>query len=224
MSESLILNAQVRDEAGTRESRRIRRAGGVPAIIYGAKKPAQAITLRHNEVIKTLNHESAYSQVLTLKVANTEEAVIIKTIERHVYKPLINHIDFLRVDMKIALTKAIPLHFINEDTAPGVKAGGAVNKVITEVEVKCLPSDLPEFIAVDLENLEMDQTIHLSELQMPQGVALAAAHLDSEHDQPVVAIHMPRVARVEEAEAAEAVEEAAETAEQTKAESSENEG
>jgi len=189
---AIELKVEVREDLGKGASRRLRHANMVPAIIYGADKDPSNIMLPHNVVTKQLEDESFYTQVMTLKVGRKSEKVILRDIQHHPIKQQVLHMDFLRIDPKQKMHVHIPLHFINEETAPGVKAGGKVNHVQIEMEVICLPKDIPEFIEVDMGALEMDQSIHLSEIALPKGVTCAALTHGEGHDSGVAAIHAVR--------------------------------
>lgn len=191
MSVSFEINAVVRDDKGKGASRRLRHADKVPAIIYGEGRDPVAITLDHNDIWHKLQQEAFHSHILTLKVGDTSDNVIMRDIQYHPFKLKVMHLDFLRIAMDHALQTSVPLHFINEDTCPGVKLqGGLVSHLITEVEIECMPADLPEYIEVDVAELEIDQSVHLSELKLPNGVTFL--HVDEEHDHAVVSIHKPR--------------------------------
>lgn len=191
MSVSFEINAVVRDDKGKGASRRLRHADKVPAIIYGEGRDPVAITLEHNDIWHKLQQEAFHSHILTLKVGDTSDNVIMRDIQYHPFKLKVMHLDFLRIAMDHALQTSVPLHFINEDTCPGVKLqGGLVSHLITEVEIECMPADLPEYIEVDVAELEIDQSVHLSELKLPNGVTFL--HVDEEHDHAVVSIHKPR--------------------------------
>ena len=196
--EQFELTAQPRADAGKGASRRLRKTGKIPGIVYGAKKDALSILLNHDEVLHQLENEAFYSHVLTLKVGGRDEKVVLKDLQRHPFKPTVLHIDFQRIDEKEKLTMRVPLHFINEEQCLGVKQGGGViSHIVTELEVSCLPKDLPEYIEVDLAQADIGDTIHLSDLALPPGVeVLALAHGDA--SQPVASVNLPRV--VEEAE------------------------
>lgn len=201
------LEAELRSDMGKGSSRRLRRIENkVPGIVYGGDKAPKAIHLLHNKVIKALETESIYSSVFDLKIDGKVEHVILKDLQRHPYKPVILHMDFQRVSAKDVLVKMVPLHFINEDTCKGVKAGGLVSHTMNQIEIKCQAKDLPEFIAVDLSDMEVDDVLHLSNIKLPKGVKFAVDPTDGDHDHPVVSIHMPKVA-VEEEAVSEAVEE-----------------
>ena len=209
---SIILEAETRTDMGKGASRRLRRLENkIPAVLYGGGKEPQAIHLLHNKVVKALESESIYSSVFNLTVNGKVEHVVLKDLQRHPYKPLIMHMDLQRVSAKDVLVKMIPLHFINQDTAPGVIAGGLVNHTMSQVEVRCQVKYLPEFIEVDLATMNLNDTLHLSELTLPKNVKLATDPTVGDHDHPVVSIHLSKVDMSEQAteEAAEEVIEAA---------------
>ncbi|MDO8825706.1 50S ribosomal protein L25/general stress protein Ctc [Methylophaga sp.] len=202
------VHAEARTDQGKGASRRLRRSGKVPAVVYGAEKEPVSVSVDHNQFIRHLAEEAFYAHILTLVIDGKKNQVVLKDLQRHPANDnKIIHADFLRVDANHAMTMTIPLHFINEEKAPGVKVGGLVSHLMTEVEISCLPKDLPEFIEVDIAKLAMDEAIHLSELKLPKGVTLTAlTHTQEEHleegerssyDQAVVSIHEPRVAKVD---------------------------
>jgi large subunit ribosomal protein L25 len=169
------INAKKRDSKGTGASRRLRHASRVPGIVYGAGKDAQSLDLDHKELYFGLKNESFHSSVLNLNVDGTKEPVLLRDFQMHPYKPLVLHVDFQRVSADVKIHVNVPLHFMNAEISPGVKlGGGVVSHLLTEVEVLCLPANLPEFIEVDLSKLDAGHTIHMSELKLPQGVELAA--------------------------------------------------
>ncbi|HFQ13727.1 MAG TPA: 50S ribosomal protein L25/general stress protein Ctc [Gammaproteobacteria bacterium] len=195
MSENFVLEAEPRTDLGKGASRRLRRTGMVPAVIYGAGKDPVSISLKHNTLLHSLENEAFYSHILTVKLGKDEEQAILKDLQRHPSKPVIMHVDLQRVSADEKIRVHVPLHFVNEDSAPGVKAGGLVSHNLTEIEIACLPKDLPEFIEVDLGALELDATIHLSEISLPAGVeAIELTHGEG-HDPAIVTIHLPRGAR-----------------------------
>src|SRR5579883_3094923 len=202
MKTSFELVAEFRDAQGKGASRRLRREGKVPAILYGGHLEARALTLSHQKLALVLENERVYSTILSIRVGEQTQAAILKDVQRHPYKNAIVHIDFQRVEENEKIRIAIPLHFKNESTAPGVKTqGGMVSHMRTEVEVSCLPKDLPEFIEVDLGALNLNESIHLSQLKIPEGVQL----LDlQKEDAAVVAIHSPRAEEPEPTAAAAA--------------------
>lgn len=204
---TIMLEAETRADIGKGASRRLRRLENkVPAVIYGGSKDPLSIHLLHNKVLKALETESIYSSIFDLKVNGKVERVILKDIQRHPYKPIILHMDLQRVSAKDVLVKMIPLHFINEEDAPGVKDGGMVNHTMVHVEVRCQAQHLPEFIEVDLSKMQMDDVIHLSQLKLPEGVHLAIDPTLAGHDHSVVSIHVRKVSADDEA--ADAAEEA----------------
>ncbi|HRH12791.1 MAG TPA: 50S ribosomal protein L25/general stress protein Ctc [Azonexus sp.] len=167
------LNAQARTLQGSGASRRLRRAGKVPGIIYGGTAAPQAIELDHNDLLLEMKKEAFHASILVISVDGKKQQALLRDTQMHAYKPKILHVDFQRVSATEALHLMVPLHFINEETAPGVKlSGGRVNHVLTEVDVQCLPKDLPEFIEVDVGALEVGESIHLSDLKLPKGVKL----------------------------------------------------
>jgi large subunit ribosomal protein L25 len=209
MSQEFVIEAFPRDDQGRGASRRLRREEKkIPAIIYGENKEATSISIWHNELKKALENEAFFSHILTIELDGKKESVILKDLQRHPYKPLLTHADFLRVDKDHEIHVNVPLHFVNEDTAPAVKLeGGVVTHQINEVEVVCLPKDLPEYIEVDMVAIEMDQVIHLSDLKLPKGVNIAALAHGEDHDLPVAAIHKPRASKAEKGEDTEESEE-----------------
>ncbi|MCK5720236.1 MAG: 50S ribosomal protein L25/general stress protein Ctc [Thiomargarita sp.] len=200
------LNAQVRTERGTSASRRLRHAGHLPAIVYGAGKESVSLTLSHNEFSKALQHESFYTKILTLNIGEQTERVVLKDLQRHPFRPTILHADLQRVSETHKLHMRIPIHFINEDKCLGVKQqGGIISHHISELEIHCLPKDLPEFIEIDLENVNLNQIVHLIHLELPEGVELAtkASMLKT----PVVSVHIPKGTQAEDEEGEESSEE-----------------
>jgi len=202
MSQEFIIEAFPRDDQGKGASRRLRREERkIPAIIYGGGKDATPVSIWHNELKKSLENEAFFSHVLTIELNGKKESVILKDLQRHPYKPLLSHADFLRVDKNHEIHVNVPLHFLNEDSAEAVKLqGGIVSHHMTEVELVCLPQNLPEFIEIDLNEITMDQVIHLSDLQLPKNVRIAALLQGEDHDQPVASIHKPRGAKADDAE------------------------
>ena len=203
MSEAIKLSAVARKDVGKGASRRLRHADLVPAIIYGGEAEPVQVTLEGKAVRKALEAEAFYSQIVTLVVEGAEQQVILKDLQRHPAKEFAMHMDFLRVDATHAITTHVPLHFINEEACPGVKAGGAVSHTRVEVEVKCLAADLPEFIEVDMAAVELGGHVHLSDLTLPAGVELVAHDLS----QDVASVLAARGAKEEEASEEEAGEE-----------------
>lgn len=195
MTVEFTLNAEARSDLGKGASRRLRRlASQVPAVIYGGDKAPVSISLLAKEVAKLLENEAAYSHVIALTVGGAVETVVIKALQRHPAKGHVLHADFVRVVAGQKLTAHVPLHFLNQETSVGVKQqGGEVSHSAVEVEVSCLPKDLPEFINVDMANVEVGQILHMSDLVLPAGVELVA--LAHGKDLPIANIHASRVAK-----------------------------
>ncbi len=202
MSEAIYtLEATVRNEKGTGASRRLRHANQVPAIVYGANKETQQIALAHNKVWQAQDNEGFYSHILTLVIDGKKQEVILKDVQRHPYKAQIMHLDFQRVEAGHKLHTNVPVHFIGEDVA--TKSGAIVNHTMTELEVTCLPKDLPEFIEVNVADLEVGQTLHISDLTLPAGVESVELAKGEDHDQAVVSLSAPKAKAAEEEEASE---------------------
>lgn len=202
MSEIYELTAEARSHSGKGSSRRLRRLENkVPAIIYGGDKNPAMIVLDHNSLTKALENEGFYSHILTLEVAGKKEKVVLKDLHRHPSRPKILHADFLRVNPNTKITMQVPLHFKGGDDAPGVdKEGGVISHLMNEIEIRCLPGDLPEFIEVDLSKLSLGDAVHLSDLKLPKGIEITALLHGSEADQAVANIHKPTI--IEEPETA----------------------
>ena len=189
------LNAQSRTVQGSGASRRLRRAGKVPGVVYGGAAAAVAIEVDHNELILALRKEAFHSSVISLKVGGKAQTVLLRDVQMHAYRPLVLHTDFQRIDATHAVHQKVPLHFINADAAPGVKlSGGVVSHAMNEVDVTCLPQDLPAFIEVDLKDMKGGQTLHVSQLTYPKGVKPVMHGSD---DPVVVAITVKKAAAAE---------------------------
>ncbi|MGD8475988.1 MAG: 50S ribosomal protein L25/general stress protein Ctc [Burkholderiales bacterium] len=203
------VNAVSRSVQGTGASRRRRRTGKVPAIVYGANEKAQVIELDHKAIFLQLRHEAFHSSILQMNIDGKKQNVLLRDVQMHPWKQEVLHIDFQRVDAKQKIHMRVPLHFINEEVAPGVKlGGGVVNHVMTDVEVSCLPADLPEYLEVDIGALELGDSLHLSQVNLPEGVE--STQLTRGDDSVVVSVQVPRVVvETEEEEAEGAAEEAA---------------
>ncbi|MDR2925681.1 MAG: 50S ribosomal protein L25/general stress protein Ctc [Azoarcus sp.] len=188
---SITFKATRREQQGSSASRRLRRAGQLPGIIYGGGKEATSIVMSHNDLFHLLKKEAFHSTLLTAEVDGAKETVVLRDTQWHPYKQQALHIDFQRIDAEHAIHIKVPLHFVNGETSPAVKLGGClIAHVMTELDVKCLPKHLPEFIVVDLANLEDGQSLHVSHLTLPQGVELAH-HTDT--DPVVVSAQQSRI-------------------------------
>ncbi len=196
------LHAKARDAMGKGANRRLRRANRVPAVLYGAGGDAQALFFDHDEIMRQLAHEAFYSHVLTVEIDGREEKAVLKDLQRHPSRPVIQHLDLQRVSATEKIRMRVPLHFIGADIAPGVKlGGGVVSHLIIEAEVICLPGDLPEYLEIDISALDIGDSVHLSGITLPERVELAELAHGPEHDLAVVNIHKPRTVEVEVAPA-----------------------
>ena len=205
MADDFDLIAEFRDDIGKGASRRLRREGKVPAILYGGGRPPRNLAFDHNRVLQQLENESFYSSVLNVKVGDKEQAVILKDLQRHPAKRQILHMDLQRILEDEEIRMNVPIHFLNEDTAPGVKqAGGKVSHLMTDVEVVCLPRYLPEYLAVDVGNLDLDEMLYISDIPLPEGVSIPALAQGEEANQPIVSIHVIKEVVIEEEEDLEA--------------------
>ena len=185
------LSATARKDLGKGASRRLRSQGLVPGIIYGAGKEAELLNFEHNKLIHVTENESFYSSLLKIKVDGTKEhEVIFKDIQRHPVKPKIVHMDFQRVLADVAVRMRVPLHIVGEDQAPGIKEKGQMSRLLTDVEVSCLPKYLPEYLTADVSQLGLNETLHLSNLKLPEGVSLVALMGKNQNDLPIANIHV----------------------------------
>jgi large subunit ribosomal protein L25 len=201
MSDDFDLIAELREDQGKGASRRLRHQGKVPAIIYGAGRPSRSLAFDQNKVLHQLENESFYSSVLNIKVGEKSQAAILKDLQRHPAKNIIMHMDFLRIQDDVEIKMNVPLHFIGEDVAPGVKeGGGSVAHLMNDVEVSCLPKYLPEYLDVDVSELELDAMLHISDIKLPEGVEIPALAQGEENDHAVVSIHVIKAAPIEEEE------------------------
>ncbi|WP_218353951.1 50S ribosomal protein L25/general stress protein Ctc [Alteromonas lipotrueiana] len=204
MSDAIFnLDANVRTDKGKGASRRLRRADLVPAILYGGNEEPVSLTLDHNKVNNSADYEAFYSHVLTLNIDGKKVEALVKDMQRHPYKPKISHIDFQRVIAGEELHTNVPLHFMNEEKNAAISnEGGIAEHHVNEIEITCLPKDLPEFIEVDMKDVEMDGSVHLSDIQLPKGVSsVELAKNDEDHDLTVVTIKPAPKAPVAEEDA-----------------------
>lgn len=193
MSAEFELDAEVRDGLGKGASRRLRRAGKVPAILYGAGRDPMNLSLSQRELLKRLDNDAFYSHILSIKLGSGVERAILKDMQRHPFKPTILHVDLQRVIADEKIRVHIPLHFINEETSTGVKQqGGVVSHLMIDVEAVCLPGDLPEYIEVDVANMEIGDSVNLSGLNLPTGVEIPQLAQGEEFDVPVVSMQAPK--------------------------------
>ena len=199
MAEKFDLIADIREDAGKGSSRRLRRQGKVPAIIYGAGRPPRALTFDHNKVILELENESFYSSVLNIKVGDKSQAAIVKDVQRHPAKRQVMHMDFQRIVEDQVIRMNVPIHLVGADVAVGVKqGGGTVSQMRNDVEVVCLPKDLPEYLDLDISELELDGLMYLKDIPLPEGVEVPELAQEVEQDQPIVSIHIIKEEIIEE--------------------------
>jgi large subunit ribosomal protein L25 len=208
MSDNIQLNAEPRVDSGKGASRRLRRTGLVPAIVYGGDGDPQSISLIHNEFSHELESEAIYTQLIDLKIGEQSEEVILRDLQRHPFKKRVLHADFFRIDKKKPINVVVPIHAVNTDDCVGVKLdGGMLTQVATEIEVICLPKNLPEYLEVDVIELHLGETIHLSELKVPEGVEIVALTYGEDHDSGVISVVKIRAEEIISDEAPEALDE-----------------
>ena len=208
MSTNFTINAKSREDTGKGASRRLRRlTGEVPAIIYGGKKDAEKISILHKDIKKTLENDAVYSSIISLSIDGKAEDTIIKDIQRHPAKQIILHMDFFRVSKTTKLQTRVPLNFINEDICVGVKLGGGlIAHTMTDIEVSCLPKDLPESIDVDMAEIDVGQIVHLSDLTLPDGVESVSLSQGTEYDLTVATVNKQKAVEIDEPSESESTE------------------
>ena len=194
MSDQFELTAELREDKGKGASRRLRRlADQVPAIIYGGKEDPKPLPLVRKDFEKALENQAFFSHVLIINVGGNTEKAILKDLQRHPAKDVVMHADFLRVDDKVAIKVHVPIHFVNEDTCYGVKMeGGMVQHQVTDIEVSCLPADIPEYIEVDMAEVKSGEIVHLTDITLPEGVTSVALALGDDHDLAVASVIPPK--------------------------------
>jgi len=217
------LVCEPRTETGSSAARRLRRQGRTPITVYGGGKDVSMLSADTNELKKQLSHEAFFSHILSVKVGKRSEQAVLKELQRVPYANKLLHLDLQRVVATEAIEMRVPLHFMNEETCVGRKAGGVISHALNDVLIRCLPRYLPEYIEVDIGHLGIGDTVHLSELKLPEGVELVADIEGEEQDQPVVTIYQPRELEVEEEAAEEELEEAVSEAGEGKPEEEEGE-
>ena len=202
MSEQIVLRAEFREELGKAASRRLRRLSDkVPGILYGGGVEPVHLSVAHRDLSKAMQEETFFSQILELSVGDKTQACVLRDLQRHPATDKVQHIDFLRIQEDMPVQLHVPLHYINEDRCVGVKLGGGrIAHNLIEVEVSCLPRDLPEFIAVDVADLDVGSSIHLSDLELPDGVSIVALGLGEDHDIPVASVAARRGGTLDEIE------------------------
>jgi large subunit ribosomal protein L25 len=198
---AIEISARKREAQGTGASRRLRRLGRVPGIVYGGDKEAVTIELDHKDLYQSLRNEKFHASILTLALDGTQEQVLLRAVNMHPFKAQVQHIDFQRVSKDKKIHMKVPLHFVNADKSPGVKEQGAVvNHVLNELDIMCFPDDLPEYIEIDLGSLAVGHSLHVREVALPKGVELTL-HKD---ENPVIATVVVPALVTEEEEAAQA--------------------
>ena len=207
--------AQPRTARGTSASRRLRRTGMIPAILYGGGKDSLPLSLEENRIRKQIENEAFAAHILTVKVEDEESQAVLKSVHRDPVTDRVIHMDFQRISASSEIHMHVPLHFINEEDCPGKKAGGIVTHLLVEVEVGCLPKDLPEFIEVDMTSLDVGDSVHLSEIVVPEGVHLMVLAHNPDNDQPVVSVAHPQKLDAEPEAEEDEFEEPTEAAEPT---------
>jgi len=202
MSDAFELDAKVRTDLGKGASRRLRRLNDdIPAVIYGGNKDPVSITLAHKDIAHAVENEAFFSHIITINMAKKSEQVIIKDLQRHPAKPFILHADFLRVSADEEITVNVPVHFLNEDKCNGVKVGGgSIIHALNEIEISCLPKDLPAYIEVDMLALEIGDAVHLSDVNFPKGVTCVALSHGDDSDPVVANVMAPMAAESAETE------------------------
>lgn len=201
MTQQITLEAQHRSQRGTNASRRLRRLEGmIPGVLYGAKGETESVMISNIELNSALQEESVFSQVLNIKLGKEEIPAVVRDLQRHPANNRVLHFDLLRISEDHEIHVSVPIRLINEDTCVGIKLGGGnIARSLTELEIRCLPKNLPEYIEVDMADVETGQTIHLSDLVLPEGVALAQALVEGhEHDSPVVTVTTRRGGIIED--------------------------
>lgn len=203
--ETFTIIAEHRESYGKSVSRRLRRNGKVPGVVYGNAEEAESIVMNHNEIAHHLQSEAFHSHILTLQIGKKKEKVVLKDVQHHAFKLSILHIDLQRIDEKEQLTMRVPLHFINEAICVGVKLkGGVISHVMTDLEITCLPANLPEYIEIDMAEIDIGEGIYLADINMPEGTEISALLHGGDPKQIVVNVHMPKVVKeVEEEEVSE---------------------
>jgi large subunit ribosomal protein L25 len=217
---TFVLQAEKREQQGSAHNRRLRRTGRVPAVIYGGGQEPLSVSLNHMALLREMEQEAFFTSILSLKIGNQTQPAVVKEVQRHPAKPQLLHLDFQRIVEDEEITLHVPIHFVGEAAARGVKEqGGVIEHLLTDVEVTCLPRYLPEYLELDVSAMELNQMLHLSDIPLPEGVTLVA--LSHQQDHPVVTVSPPR--REEEEEGAEPAAAEVPTVAETKAPEEEGE-
>jgi large subunit ribosomal protein L25 len=194
MSNEFELNVSVRTDTGKGASRRLRRLNNnIPAVLYGGGKKPVSLTIPHKDIAKAIENEAFFSHIITLNVDSKKEQAVIKDLQRHPAKAVVLHADFLRVSDKQAINVRVPIHFLNEDKCVGVKLGGGnILKTLNEIEISCLPKDLPEYLEVDMLEIDLGESVHLSDIALPEGVTSVALSHGEDSDLSVATVAAPK--------------------------------
>jgi len=192
MKADFTVEAETRTDVGKGASRRLRHTNKIPGVIYGGGKDAVSLTIPHDEMMHHLEQEAFYSHILAIKVGGKEERAVLKDVQRHPGKPKLLHVDFQRVSETDKLHMHVPLHFMGEEKSPGVKGGGLVSRLMNNVDVACLAKNLPEYIEVDVSGLDAGESLHLSDITLPEGVEIPTLAHSGDYDLPIISIHTPR--------------------------------
>lgn len=190
------LTAEARDDLGRGGSRRLRRRGRIPAIVYGGGRDPRAISLGQNELVHEMDREGFFTNILTIRLGKDSQSVVVKAVQRHPARPQVLHVDFLRIVADQEITLNVPIRVVGEEESVGIKEGGVVERLLSDVEITCLPRHLPDFLEIDVSELEINQLLHLSDIVLPEGVSSVA--LDHDQDQAIVAINPPRREEIDE--------------------------
>ena len=189
---NFTLNLTNRTDTGKGASRRLRHTNQIPAVIYGGEQEPQSLQMNHDDILKALADEAIYTSILDVNIDGKVTKAVFKDIQRHAYKPKVLHLDFFRVNENEKIHMHVPIHCLGGENSPGVKAGGQMNHNMSDIEVICLAKDLPEYLEIDVSNMDIGDTLHISDLTMPAGVVSAELSHGADHDQPIVAIHKSR--------------------------------
>ena len=212
MSAKYTLDAEMRDDLGKGASRRLRRENKIPAVLYGAGRPAWSLTLKEFQLTRNLQEEAFYAAIIELTLDGKQQKVFLRDLQRHPAKETVMHVDLQRVRDDVEMTVVLPLHFLNEDISHGVKMeGGQIMHNAVDIEITCLPGVLPEFIEVDMADIKLGESVHLSSIKLPEGVISTQLSYGEDHDQPIASIIAPKAEEVIEDEAPEAPETESET-------------
>ena len=194
-AEEFELNCSVRTDLGKGASRRLRRLdNNIPAVLYGGDKDPIALTIAHKDIARATENEAFFAHIITLKIGNKKEQAVIKALQRHPARAIILHADFLRVSATQAIVVKVPIHFLNEEACVGVRLGGGnIIRTMNEIEVSCLPKDLPEYIEVDMLEIDLGESVHLSEITLPEGItSVALSHGEDSIDLSIAIVQAPK--------------------------------